>query len=85
MRRATLNFELKIVYCVRSECHQVCCYKNEVNKCKKHKKCMEMYYRDNLYNRTAKSMKTSRDDGIKQMDGWRDRWDEGRDRGRIEG
>ena len=35
MRRATLNFELKIVYCVRSECYQVCCYKNEVNKCKK--------------------------------------------------
>ena len=33
MRRATLNFELKIVYCVRSECYQLCCYKNE---CKKH-------------------------------------------------
>ena len=30
-----LNFELKIVYCVRSECYQVCCYKNEVNKCEK--------------------------------------------------
>ena len=43
MRRATLNFELRIVYCVQSECHQVCCYKNEVKKCKKHQKCMETY------------------------------------------
>ena len=42
MRRATLNFELKLVYCVRSKCHQVCCYKNEVNKCKERLKCMEM-------------------------------------------
>ena len=50
MRRATLNFELKIVYSVRSECYQVCCYKNKVNKCK-------MYGDVGLYNRTAKVWK----------------------------
>ena len=42
IRRATLNFELKLCTVCGVNGYQVCCYKNEVNKCKKHKKCMEM-------------------------------------------